>query len=794
MTQQQRRVGYGFVVLTVVMLLVWWGMSRTDPTDDGAAVLQRPEPSQREPANLPAPFEGDLGLLVGDADGKAADGLEAPGVRDDDPAGRVIVRVTWGEDGSPAADVHLRLLEWARSDALFHKVEGVTDERGEWVRERSAPGTVTAYLDRGGSKTGEAVANETTVLEVEIPPGTNILGLVVDPDEQPVPGAEVWLSAYGNHMEGRIVGRADDAGRFVLRSVSAHHHVGALAPGFTPSPIRTVPEDTGPEFSVTLQLRPRGGSVHGLVLDPEGEPAQGATVLVGPDYGWPAPDPRNRLDWSGSPPFRVVTDEQGGFEVDAVFPGRVPVQVRAEGCSPWNKFTEVVAGEVTELTVELLPAGVLFGVVTDGNGRPVPGATISSGRYGEMTWVSTTAGLDGGYELVGPGRTQLPVVAVSEDVGMDELKVHVAPGVRLEWNPVLTHGLQITGVLVDESGAPVRDFVVVARRQSSGMSVHGFGVTDLQGRFMISNCEDVDYILSARPQSSPMAVASLEGVRPGGKDVTIVIPSDSERPAFVIGRVLGPDGLGLPSARAYLVEEVLGNVVAEPCDVDTGAFRIGPMVPGFYKMNINAPGYPPTWLGPYDLLPDQTLDLGTIQFEAPGRVMVRIAVPDGVPADRVSCRVGSGEGSPNSQLDRAEDGSYLSEPLNAGDYELKVSGKFVVPMTRAVRVETGATTTLDITVERGVFRLLSFTMPKRPGPPPELHVTVRDALGTVVQDDTPPVDDHSTLPQRSALVQLWVRPGAYTLLAELDGELVLEEPLPIDDTGDKGSRSEHVLP
>ncbi|HVQ24579.1 MAG TPA: hypothetical protein VMV01_05360, partial [Planctomycetota bacterium] len=86
----------------------------------GAAAPEVPLPDAAQPLALPA-------------DATAAN---APAT------GTLVVQVRWKADGSPAADIGLRLLELDQRDTLFHALDGRTDSSGQWIAKDRPPGRV----------------------------------------------------------------------------------------------------------------------------------------------------------------------------------------------------------------------------------------------------------------------------------------------------------------------------------------------------------------------------------------------------------------------------------------------------------------------------------------------------------------------------------------------------------------------------------------------------------------------------------------------------------------------------
>jgi murein DD-endopeptidase MepM/ murein hydrolase activator NlpD len=112
---------------------------------------------------------------------------------------------------------------------------------------------------------------------------------------------------------------------------------------------------------VELVLEP-GGAVHGRVAGAGLDPATATVRLVpvGVDHA-----------------VRLATlDAQGGFAIDGVPPGRWRAEAEAPGWFQDGEPEVDVAGAPEEIELLLERTGIVSGVVVDGNGAPVAGATV----------------------------------------------------------------------------------------------------------------------------------------------------------------------------------------------------------------------------------------------------------------------------------------------------------------------------------------------------------------------------------------------------------------------------------
>lgn len=192
---------------------------------------------------------------------------------------------------------------------------------------------------------------QTVIVNFELAgsPMQPIRGRVLDPDDKPVPGAEVVVMALEGPGE-RII-KADAQGRFYLapENIMLRARHGTLA---TPEPF--VPEAGG---EVVLHLKHRVmASVAGLVTDAAGRPIAGAQVQLSALYGVPARGRRHGPLVGAvlsSPVAKATTDPQGRFIFSSLWPNQeYSVAAVPEGRSPRGdeaQTFELRPGEAREL-------------------------------------------------------------------------------------------------------------------------------------------------------------------------------------------------------------------------------------------------------------------------------------------------------------------------------------------------------------------------------------------------------------------------------------------------------------
>ncbi|HVS19431.1 MAG TPA: hypothetical protein VMT18_12575, partial [Planctomycetota bacterium] len=263
---------------------------------------------------------------------------------------RVVVR--W-PDGTPAAGVHVRELEWARPNPFLQERTAPTDERGivEWDEVR--PGGVSVYIDRGGSASLTVEAGATQEVALTIPRGIDVRGVVRDLRGTPVVGATIWLSPYGGSNNCLPVAESGPDGRFQVRDVENHHNLVARLAGRAPSPAISIEGSVGDVRELELILQGEGARIDLRVVDLEGRPVEGARVRATQGShdaqfaGYPAGTRFGR---------RLAYDARSGVDGSVVIEGLAPEETQlivAE--SSYGSVTRTVpleAGRTTRIEVD----------------------------------------------------------------------------------------------------------------------------------------------------------------------------------------------------------------------------------------------------------------------------------------------------------------------------------------------------------------------------------------------------------------------------------------------------------
>jgi len=479
------------------------------------------------------------------------------------------------------------------------------DEQGRYLVEGIWKGrwTVNAFKDELVQEVDplEIFANGEEVV-VRMVAAASIAGTVVDPDGNPVRGATVslrdpatvnstpWGMSFGGDSE---TAYTKEDGSFVLKGLpSGSYELFASESSWAGSEARGLELKIGDALTALVIKLRRGGTVHGVIYDAEGQPDSGRSIMAFTQGG--TPGSRNSTTSDARGEFTLDRLEPGSYQVMSQ-PDMGKLQKEMEGNdnpSPasFMKMMEmtsatVVDGEVTEVVLGAPPEAPvrIHGRVTK-SGQAVDGGMVTVMREGGSVldnFEPADVKKDGSYELVIDGAGRATVVYTRSGFGRSGSEFPVVIPERADFRLDLElPGGAIRGIVLGSDGGPLKELMVTLERKTGLPTVTGMGMgnmerTDAEGRFSFEDLEAGVYDLRA-------GGASFFGG--GGDFAATVIPDvevrdGAETPELrvrlgksgeVAGRVLGPDGE--PQAKVALyVRDSGGALLARVSSVSTDA-------------------------------------------------------------------------------------------------------------------------------------------------------------------------------------------------------------------------------
>lgn len=367
-------------------------------------------------------------------------------------------------------------------------------------------------------------------INLELPRGLPISGVVQDMDGKPIANASVVATAISSKVPQTGQAQSDGDGRFSIPALrEGPYQLVATANMFAP---RTEKPILAGEDQVHLKLEQQG-MAKVRVLDKQGRPVKAFTLSLKRSF------PNNPLGIGNVPEFRdtriMPSDYQGDFALIQGIPnGDFVFQIAA------SKFARTLSepfhvqsgNEAPEVTVNLTLGGVLLGRVVDDRGNPVAGATVSTDINGgfaadteffqifaqfmpeKITKTSGRTDRDGRYRLPTLALGDYMLRAAHPDfcegsavelkiVGEDDVQVPdivLSKGCLVEG--LTTVGGQPTGQVKVQVGPPVNEAPQLDAAGKPTMMFSTQAVSDTDGRFrLLKRVPPGNYVIHASRQA-----------------------------------------------------------------------------------------------------------------------------------------------------------------------------------------------------------------------------------------------------------------------------------------------------
>jgi hypothetical protein len=374
-------------------------------------------------------------------------------------------------------------------------------------------------------------------------------------------------------------------------------------------------------------------------------------------------------------------------------------------------------------------AGDLSGRIVDAAGAPVPGATVVA--YDQrFSYALTTTGPDGTYAIDGLPKNPYRVrVIPPSDLNLverylpDAFNICDGDQVSVKRNSqadfgdtVLEAGGEISGVLVDGSGAPVVDALVGSNATATAdASQSRYAYSNTGGQWTLRGLaldSGSDFRVEVEVDGWPIQFLSASSSEPG--------VYDSEE-AYSVSFVTGETDTVDLGTRTLLDGVTLSGSVTSPgavidggllhayspsqlidVSIEEGRWAVTGLPPGEVLLWAEVPGMATTYY------PDSDRPTQVISLTAEGAMVEEVSL-NPVPESRIRGRIlGEGDQSTMSLLayndDRTvavaavveEDGHFVVEGLHGGRYTLGVFGQALGLVADELRTEAGEIRVLEV--------------------------------------------------------------------------------------------------
>ncbi len=494
-------------------------------------------------------------------------------------------------------------------DKLLGRTYGVTARSGDLV---------------GGSTARVVAKGEPVVIRMR--QGAKLTVTVTDAEShKPIAGARVLRVDEG---EDEVTTGRD--GKAVLRGIDRGWvSVVATAEGYGPA---TASKGVGADRQLAIEVAlSKGAALSGHVVDERGAGIAGARV-------W-AHAVANTWEGGAGERLAVTTASDGGFKIPALASGSYTLHAKDEVHARTVSEPIQVDGEspTTGVRVVMMSAATIAGVVVDGEGAPVPYASVKAASTQwspDMTYRQAAADDRGTFVIKGLPRVALKVRAEGEEASSHAVDVNLtAVAEKRDLKLTLDVVGTIAGIVVDESGEPVAEAEVSAFPDFLSGEVgdgdfvnasQGNATTDGGGRFVLRGLEKGKYRVRASRDGEGGRRRSVEGgvkAQTGDKDVRIELPA----PGAIKGTLV-VDGKGEAPELAMVSVDWEHRVT-----VRDGKFELGDLRPGKYDVRVSGTDFAERVKGDVEVVAGETTDAGEIVLRRGRTLSGRVTDKDGAP-------------------------------------------------------------------------------------------------------------------------------------------------------------------
>ena len=432
-------------------------------------------------------------------------------------------------------------------------------------------------------------------ITIKLSPGSKLIGKVIDPNNQPIQGAEVCVLEYTTSIP-------------VITDANGNFEIDGVNPAY-PSPRVNVDHPLYPSVSIDFQPAQVGQSVYkeivlkpgvivfGQVTNSKGEPVKGVTV--GNTY--------SPLMWNVK---KYVTKDDGTYVLDNIDTEELILWAVHNNYAPFTYKTTIDLNQSQhEINIKLSDPFELKGKVLDSIGNPVTGAFVIMYDYNGIANIEDTR-----YPCKPDGTFIIPNAPKSGKLSLEVYgqsftrKTHEVDFSLDEQIITINKSGRIYGQVVEvETGKPITAFHVRMTATRTGDEAYGYAVSWSEEGHTFNSSEG---FFDTGRQSLPIGkqyriTISSEGYDPLTNDLVPVQPvSDRpERTQFMlktatlkVGRVVNTNGQPIEKATIvfYPNEDISYDTVFPSFTTDEkGIYSVLGLGSEYQIIEVNAPGYAP---------------------------------------------------------------------------------------------------------------------------------------------------------------------------------------------------------
>jgi hypothetical protein len=439
-------------------------------------------------------------------------------------------------------------------------------------------------------------------------------------------------------------------------------------------------------------------------------------------------------------PVFLTAGQDGRFATDRLGSGEHLIVARADGHPTGHVLLPAEPSPQAAVEVTLPRPATVAGAVRQG-AEPAAAWLIAQPAWLEAAPVvqnffvaRAAAGDDGVYAfgLLAPGRTRLMCMVAGAPALEHQVDLHSDQVAR--WDPIAGVPAEVTGTVVDATGAPLGGWHVWGR--SDGGSTRTETLED--GTFRIGVPTGAGPVtVWARPREVG-GDGWTDELQVGAKarDVRLIARMTPDDAGRLVGRVVDADGTPVRWAELTAMT-VRPGVHGQGLLQRVSRFSV-PMMPGRYAVSVRYADGLGVDLGEHAVAAGAVVDLGEIRPPELGRFVIRLRGSDGRLHEPTALSV-AGHGGHASDLEVLDDGGRRTPPLGAGRFTIWARGETFAASFQNFELAPGPETIVEMPVQAATP--VRFVVPRPDGFGEDWSVAatwqVRDAAGRPVPVGSP---------------------------------------------------------
>jgi protocatechuate 3,4-dioxygenase beta subunit/5-hydroxyisourate hydrolase-like protein (transthyretin family) len=553
----------------------------------------------------------------------------------------------------------------------------------------SLPGFAPARAELPAREQGQPAPELKIVLRV----GRQAVGMVLDGSRAGVAGAQVRLrpaassdpmarlrNAMNPDATDRIEGTTDAKGRYTVSHLPpGTYDVTVQARGFATLtvPGLAIPEGQGMTDLGTVVLSP-GATLEGRVVDPAGQPIEGAEVraVAGGAGGMTL---RFMSRDQGAPDAFTAAD--GSFRLEDRSPGEsLDLAVSHPSYGPGNAPGVTVPTQ-EPVRIVLQPMTRVSGRTVSKDGKGIAGADVTLTEitpmsFGGMSrmrpgnWKRTVTDADGAFSFaaVSPGaievRAEAPRYQAAELQGIEAKAGQELAGLEL----LLPPAASVEGRVLSPDGRPVpgAEVTVVQSDSVTGFGFSGlYAQTDGDGRYNLEGVPPGPRTLEARANGYRRAVRDLEVTAGAANTADLTL----ERGFEVSGRVIDEAGNPVASAQLTMIagSDFFSGALSNLSGAD-GSFHFAGVQEGTFRLMARKAGYAANSQGDTVTVAGASVNGVEVKLTAGGTISGRLSGLEFSQLSRVRI---TANGFRPGQVD--PDGAYTIPNMPPGEWQVEAT-------------------------------------------------------------------------------------------------------------------------